>query len=166
MSGLKKITVSDKVSSWIEVVNAIVDKFILAVAPVNDKGGNDGLLSSADKKKLDDLSQTYMPINGEMPVGTLWMDATPLESSDAFYLTYESKSLIVYNNYNDLEITVVAGKPTIYSEKLLYLLNAETPYTVTINYETETKKYEVTDTPVVLKVSFVAGMVIFSELNQ
>ena len=66
MISLSKITVSDKVSAWIQLVNNIVDTIKLAVAPssFNEKGepvgGIDGYLSSLDKKKIDELDITWL----------------------------------------------------------------------------------------------------------
>ena len=85
MNALSKISVRDKVSDWLSCVNAIVDTIKLAVAPTkfNSDGtpedGVDGFLSRLDKKKIDELSLTYMPIRGELPTDAIWMIAKEIE---------------------------------------------------------------------------------------
>ena len=89
MISLSKITVSDKVSAWIQLVNNIVDTIKLAVAPssFNEKGepvgGIDGYLSSLDKKKIDELDITYMPIRGELPADATWYKANAVTDAIA-----------------------------------------------------------------------------------
>ena len=171
MITLSKITVSDKVSSWIALVNRIVDILRLAVAPDKFKedgtpeNGNHGLLSREDKKIIDDLPLTYMPIRGELPGDATWTKVTELVSSDALYVTVESDNVIVYKDNDDLRLEVVSAAKNEYSVKYLCFVPTTEDYVCTIvsNNEENTYKVYAERPPLVLKVLFIGGVVIISE---
>lgn len=173
MISLSKITVSDKVSAWIQLVNNIVDTIKLAVAPssFNEKGepvgGIDGYLSSLDKKKIDELDITYMPIRGELPADATWYKANTLNTADAFYLTVESNNVMLYERGEDLEIEVIGGAQDDYAIKYVCLLPSTKDYTCRIVFnknnlteETESRTYFVSATgnPVILRFIFISGI--------
>ena len=135
MISLSKITVSDKVSAWIQLVNNIVDTIKLAVAPssFNEKGepvgGIDGYLSSLDKKKIDELDITYMPIRGELPADATWYKANAVTDANSFYLTVESNNVILYDKDKDFEIRVIPAELDEYAIKYVCLMpNATNDY--------------------------------------
>ena len=134
MISLSKITVSDKVSAWIQLVNNIVDTIKLAVAPSIDvdgklTGGNDGYLSSLDKKKIDELDITYMPIRGELPADATWYKANAVTDANSFYLTVESNNVILYDKDKDFEIRVIPAELDEYAIKYVCLMpNATNDY--------------------------------------
>ena len=134
MISLSKITVSDKVSAWIQLVNNIVDTIKLAVAPSIDvdgklTGGNDGYLSSLDKKKIDELDITYMPIRGELPADATWYRANAVTDANSFYLTVESNNVILYDKDKDFEIRVIPAELDEYAIKYVCLMpNATNDY--------------------------------------
>ena len=173
MISLSKITVSDKVSAWIQLVNNIVDTIKLAVAPTSfdekgePVGGIDGYLSSLDKKKIDELDITYMPIRGELPADATWSKANTLNTADAFYLTVESDNVMLYDRGEDLEIEVIGGAQDDYAIKYVCLLPSTKDYTCRIVFnknnlteETESRTYFVSATgkPVVLRFIFISGI--------
>ena len=173
MISLSKITVSDKVSAWIQLVNNIVDTIKLAVAPTSfdekgePVGGIDGYLSSLDKKKIDELDITYMPIRGELPADATWSKANTLNTADAFYLTVESDNVMLYDRGEDLEIEVIGGAQDDYAIKYICLLPSTKDYTCRIVFnknnlteETESRTYFVSATgkPVVLRFIFISGI--------
>ena len=175
MKVLNKINVANKVYDWISSVNDIIDVLKLAVAPTkynSDTGlpedGEDGFLSKEDKKKIDDLPLTYMPINGKIPSDATWMIATEIESDDAFYLTIESKNVQTYGVGKSVKIDVTSGNVTEYSVKHISFLPLKYgSYKVTIDFEGNTTEYSISSTkgfPLVLRFTFVGGTVFFEEL--
>jgi hypothetical protein len=180
MISLSKITVSDKVSSWIQLVNNIVDivnntidNIKLAVAPSrydtegNPMDGNDGYISRMDKKKLDELETTYMPIRGELPSEATWTKATVINSSNAFNITVESSNVILYTKGENLSIQVNKGTKDDYAIKYLCLLPGDNDYTCSISFsrdESTEPKVEKTycvsaqGGPVVLRFILISGI--------
>lgn len=170
MITLSKITVSDKVSSWITLVNRIVDTIKLAVAPsVNEDGtiigGNDGYMSKEDKKIINDLPLTYMPIRGNLPTDATWTTVEEINGSDARYITIESNNVIVYKNGEDISIEIPSAANNEYSIKYLCFLQGRNDYVVTIVANNVEKKYTIhsTASPYIMKVLFIGGVVILSE---
>ena len=170
MITLSKITVSDKVSSWITLVNRIVDTIKLAVAPAYDEegklvAGNAGYMSMEDKKIIDELPLTYMPIRGELPGDATWTKVTELVSSDALYVTVESNNVIVYKDNDDLRLEIVSAAKDEYSIKHLCFIPTTKDYVCTIVSNNEENEYVVYSErpPLVLKVLFIGGVVIISE---
>ena len=179
MISLSKITVSDKVSAWIQLVNNIVDTIKLAVAPssFNEKGepvgGIDGYLSSLDKKKIDELDITYMPIRGELPADATWYKANAVTDANSFYLTVESNNVILYDKDKDFEIRVIPAELDEYAIKYVCLMpnatndykcdiklldknnleNLEVPIDKTYYVSSEENK----GTPIVLRFIFICG---------
>lgn len=174
MKVLNKINVKNKVSDWLSCVNDIIDVLKLAVAPTkyNSEGlpedGEDGFLSREDKKKIDDLSITYMPIRGELPTDATWMLAKEIESDDAFYLTIESENIQTYNIKKSVKIDVTSGKENEFSFKHISFFPPKYgSYKVTIDFEGNTTQYSISSTkgfPLVLRFTFVGGTVFFEEL--
>ena len=174
MNALSKISVRDKVSDWLSCVNAIVDTIKLAVAPTsfNSDGtpedGVDGFLSRMDKKKIDELPLTYMPIRGELPTDATWMVAKEIESDNAFYLTIESANTQTYNIGKSVKIDVRPGKESKYSMKHIAFLPPKSgTYTVTIDFEGNVISHSVSYTkeyPLVLRFTFIAGTVFIEEI--
>ena len=170
MITLSKITVSDKVSSWITLVNRIVDTIKLAVAPAYDEegklvAGNAGYMSMEDKKIINELPLTYMPIRGELPGDATWTKVTELVSSDALYVTVESNNVIVYKDNDDLRLEIVSAAKDEYSIKHLCFIPTTKDYVCTIVSNNEENKYVVYSErpPLVLKVLFIGGIVVISE---
>lgn len=157
MISLSKITVSDKVSAWIQLVNNIVDtvndiakKIKLAVSPSsfdangNPIGGNDGYISSLDKKKIDELDITYMPIRGELPADATWYKAKTVTNPDSFYLTVESDNVtnitFTTDETREFEIIVTRGEIDDYAIKYVNLIpNEKSEYTCKIWYKDDDK---------------------------
>lgn len=174
MKVLNKINVTDKVYEWISSVNAIVDVIKLAVAPTkfNSDGtpedGVDGFLSSLDKKKIDELPLTYMPIRGELPTDATWMIAKEIESDNAFYLTIASENAQTYNIGKSVKIDVTSGRVTEYSMKHIAFLPPKSgTYTVTIDFEGNVITHSISykkEFPLVLRFTFIAGTVFIEEI--
>ena len=174
MKVLNKISAKNKVSDWLSCVNDIIDALKLAVAPTkyNSEGlpedGEDGLLSREDKKKIDDLPITYMPIRGELPTDATWTTAKEIDSDDAFYLTIESENVQTYNVGKSVKIDVTSGRTTECSTKHISFFPPKTgSYNVTIDFEGNTTEYSISykkEFPLVLRFTFVGGTVFFEEL--
>ena len=174
MNALSKISVRDKVSDWLSCVNAIVDTIKLAVAPTkfNSDGtpedGVDGFLSRMDKKKIDELSLTYMPIRGELPTDATWMVVKEIESDDAFYLTIESANAQTYSIGKSVKIDVTSGRVLEYSMKHIAFLPPKSgTYTVTIDFEGNITTHSISykkGFPLVLRFTFIAGTVFIEEI--
>lgn len=169
MINLSKINVSDKVSAWINVVNNIIDTIKLAVAPsVNEEGeltgGNDGYLSKEDKKKIDDLDVTYMPINGSSSSSATWRTNVEEVTNDSFFVTIESPDVMVVNTSGACTIDVVQANVSEYSEKTIYLTAVEeTTLTVTgmssVNFGSAGDK-------LLLKIVFIGGEIFTYSINK
>lgn len=174
MNALNKINVTDKVYEWISSVNAIIDVIKLAVAPTkfNSDGtpedGVDGFLSRLDKKKIDELHLTYMPIKGELPTDATWMVAKEIESDNAFYLTIESANAQTYNIGKNVKIDVTSGRVSEYSMKHIAFLPPKSgTYTVTIDFEGNITTHSISykkGFPLVLRFTFIAGTVFIEEI--
>ena len=174
MNALNKISVRDKVSDWLSCVNAIVDTIKLAVAPTSfnpdgtPEDGVDGFLSRIDKKKIDELSLTYMPIRGELPIDGTWNVTKEIESDDAFYLTIASENAQTYSIGKNIKIDVTSGRVTEYSMKHIAFLPPKSgTYTVTIDFEGNVISHSVSYTkeyPLVLRFTFIAGTVCIEEV--
>lgn len=171
MNTLSPISVGDKVSSWIQLVNNIVSTIRLAVAPtVKDdgklEGGNDGYMSKEDKKIIDDLPLTYMPIRGKLPGDATWYNVTEIDTSNALRMTVESNNVLVYNNDEDFNFEITSASKTEYATKYVCLNVGEKDYTCRITYNNQTEDFLVSaenKLPLVLKIIFVGGVVLISD---
>lgn len=179
MSFLKHIVVTDTVSSWIQLVNNIVDTIKLAVAPTKYKedgtpeDGNDGFLSKEDKKKIDDLSTTYLPISGAWPATSKHINGTFIDAVDTMHLNIDSDDVMVYNKKINFVIDLVPAEYQMYAVKhLTFLPPSYGKYSVTfyLNEKVFTE-YTLTYTPnefnqVVVRVTFVGGTVFVENLTN
>lgn len=169
LTTFSKLTIVDKVSTWIEMVNRITSTIKLAVAPskYDSAGkpldGNDGYLSLEDKKKIDDLDITYMPIRGALPADATWkQDIKPIEKTD-FYVTVESDNIILYNKSTNSSIEVVPATVYECATKYLCFLPSDNRYTLRLTNDGNTKEYNISRNPLILRLIFIGGVVVIEE---
>ena len=169
MISLSKIKVSDKVSTWITTVNNIIDTIKLAVAPSTNEegelyGGNDGYLSKEDKKKIDELDDTYIHIHGNSGITSSWKNSENINDS-SFFVTIESSDAMMISTSGNCSIDVIRANVSEYAEKTLYLY-AVGKTTLHITGINETIEYGNVGDKIVLKIIFIGGEIFTYIINK
>ena len=182
---IPKIKINDKVSTWINAVNSMIDILRNATSPTkkdsegNWLDGNDGFLRKETLKFIEEIPDTYLPINGKLTaVRNTWTTSEIIEKAKPFYLTVESSNSMVVHTFGVFEVRVESALIEEFAEKYVHFVADDvTELKILLETKTDgdTTNYEVIPmvssfgskgTEMSVKFTFIGGKIIVEKLKD